>query len=409
MRVVISTIGTFHSFDMARQLERAGVLRGIYTAYPRFKLGETGIPQAKVHTFPWFHGPYMAGWVPRVMKEQWEFLDLISFDAITARSLADCDVLCGLSGSSLSTGRTAQGRGGKYICDRGSTHVRHQDAILRAEYERWGLSFNGIPRRILEREEEEYEQADAIFVPSRFVLQTFVDMGVSKEKLHLAPYGVDLTRFSRTGEPGPRTFDAIFVGTLSVRKGAQYLFDAYEKLYHPAKSLTIVGHISPDVLPELRRFLDGNPSARTLGHVPQTELKNLLSTAHVLVLPSVEEGLALVQAQAMACGCPVVASESTGAADLFSDGVEGFIVPPQDVDTLCAAIQKLADDPSLRYRLSRAALARVNKIDGWNSYGATIIKAMKAVTGRQSTQSVPPIELTPTNQAIPKPNVMDPI
>ena len=379
MRVVISTIGTFHSFDMARQLEKAGHLSGIHTAYPRFKLGDTGVPAVKVHTFPWLHGPYMAGWIPRALKERWEFLDLTSFDAVTARSIAECDVFCGLSGSSLWTGRAAQRRGGKYICDRGSTHIRHQDAILRAEYDRWGLYFSGIPERILDREEAEYEQADAIFVPSRFVLKTFIDMGVPREKLNLAPYGVDLGRFSHVAEPAQNKFDVIFVGTLSIRKGAPYLFEAFTRLDHPAKSLTIIGRVSPEVQPALREFLDNNPSARTVGHVPQSDLKNMFSKAHVLVLPSVEEGLALVQAQAMACGCPVVATENAGAADLFDDGVEGFIVPARNVDALCSAIQRLADDPPLRARFASAALKRVTTIGGWNSYGTTIIKAMKAL------------------------------
>ena len=52
-----------------------------------------------------------------------------------------------------------------------------------------------------------------------------------------------------------------------------------------------------------------------------------MSRSHVMVLPSIEEGLALVQAQALACGCPVIGTRHTGAEDLFSDGNEGFIVP----------------------------------------------------------------------------------
>ena len=67
-----------------------------------------------------------------------------------------------------------------------------------------------------------------------------------------------------------------------------------------------------------------------LGVVGQERLAELMSTSHVMVLPSIEEGLALVQGQAMACGCPVIASTNTGAEDLFTDGVEGFVVPIRD-------------------------------------------------------------------------------
>ena len=62
--MALSTPGTFHTFHLARQLERVGMLAGIHTGYPRFKLGVTGLPKNKIHSFPWLKGPYMAGWVP---------------------------------------------------------------------------------------------------------------------------------------------------------------------------------------------------------------------------------------------------------------------------------------------------------------------------------------------------------
>ncbi len=73
--------------------------------------------------------------------------------------------------------------------------------------------------------------------------------------------------------------------------------------------------------------------------MPQGEVAELMSRSHVLVLPSVEEGMALVMAQAMACGCPVIATEATGAEDLFTDGVEGFIVPDRDAAALALRMQ----------------------------------------------------------------------
>ena len=71
-----------------------------------------------------------------------------------------------------------------------------------------------------------------------------------------------------------------------------------------------------------------------------------ISQADALVLPSVEDGFGLVQAQAMACGVPVIATTNTGAEDLFTDGVEGFIVPIRDVAALRERIEILMDDES---------------------------------------------------------------
>jgi glycosyltransferase involved in cell wall biosynthesis len=118
------------------------------------------------------------------------------------------------------------------------------------------------------------------------------------------------------------------------------------------------------------------------GTIPQTELAARMSRSHVLALPSVEEGLALVQGQAMACGCPVVATTATGAEDLFNDGVEGFIVPDRDTDGLAAHLQQLADEPELRARMSAAALQRVKTLGGWDHYGDQWDSLLHALTGK---------------------------
>ena len=108
---------------------------------------------------------------------------------------------------------------------------------------------------------------------------------------------------------------------------------------------------------------------RLAGHFPQAQLKSIMSSSDVMVLPSVEEGLALVQAQAMACGCPIIATENTGARDLFTHGQEGFIVPIRSADSIAERLQELADDHELRQCMSSAALKRVQSMGGWDRYG----------------------------------------
>jgi alpha-maltose-1-phosphate synthase len=70
----------------------------------------------------------------------------------------------------------------------------------------------------------------------------------------------------------------------------------------------------------------------------------------------------------MACGCPVIASRNTGASDLFTDDREGFIVPIRDAVAIADRLQRLADDPGRRCRMSEAALRRVKSIAGWDHY-----------------------------------------
>lgn len=400
MKVVLSTLGRFHSFDLARQLHARSMLECIWSAYPRFKLKGENLPRELVRTFPYVHTPYMANRWRHLMGTRliwdWELLDRVTLDRHVARRLPDCDVFVGLSGGGLASGIAAQRRGARYVCDRGSTHIANQAAVMVEEHRAWGVPFEGVDPRIIAREEAEYAQADLITVPSSAARQSFIDRGFDPRKVALLPYGVDLQRFRPDGTPPGDSFDMLFVGGVNLRKGIPYLLQAFQALRHPRKTLTIAGIAEEPVLQEMRRRGLLTPDIRIVGHVPQTELKSLMSRSHLLVLPSVEEGLALVMAQSMACGLPVLATVPTGASNLFDDGREGFIVKERDARALVERMQQLADDPALAAQLRAAALARVSSIGGWSTYGESaaslyrglVAGALPETTGLHAAMSV---------------------
>ena len=74
-------------------------------------------------------------------------------------------------------------------------------------------------------------------------------------------------------------------------------------------------------------------------------------------------------AEALACGCPVIATENTGALDLFNNGNEGFIIKPRSVEKIYEKLEQLADDKSLRKKMSTNAILKTKKIGGWDQYG----------------------------------------
>jgi glycosyltransferase involved in cell wall biosynthesis len=384
MRIIQSSIGKFHHFDLARQLDRHGCLTAIFTGYPLQKLTREKLPGGKVHSFPWIHTPFM--FLGRYIygtpfHKEIGWLGAMTFDSYVSRNslLSQCDVFVGLSGAALHSGRRVQRAGGKYICDRGSSHILFQDRILREEHARWGIPFVGIDRRVIDREEAEYEAADMITVPSGFAERTFREQGIHPEKLRCIPYGVDLSRFEPVTEPDEDTFEIIFVGGVGVRKGIPYLLEAFARLKHPRKRLKLIGGISAEARALIARFpLD---AVTIQGHCPQHQLKELMSRAHVLVLPSIEDGFGLVQAQAMACGCTVIASTNTGAADLFTHGVEGLIIPPGSTESLLDALTSLAEDPVRLATMRAAALSRVRLIQGWSEYGTGFVQLCKEFTG----------------------------
>ena len=375
MRIVQTVFGVFHHFDLARELRRRGHLQKVYSTFPWARLKREGLPHDCVETFPWLHVAEYAAWRSPMelpwLKDSLGYANALAFDRWTERRLVRAkespDALIGISGSSLRAGAWVQREGGVFICDRGSTHQRFQQEIVEEEYALWGVERLASDERDTIREEAIYLQADAITVPSRAAARSFVRMGVPAEKIHRIPYGVRLENFKPVAEPAPKEFNVLFAGAPGLRKGVPYLLQAFAALQHPRKTLRIAGYVQEDI----RRVLEKLPreNVEFLGPIPQAKLVEWMSRSDVLVLPSIEEGLALVQAEAMACGCPVIASTNSGAEDLFDDGVEGFIVPIRDAAAIAERLQLLADDPILRLGMRSAALQRVHSIGGWTEYG----------------------------------------
>ena len=377
MRIVQSVFAVFHHFELARELDRRGHLQTIYSTWPWARLKREGLPKSRVQTFPWLQAPESAlrrlGLQNARLYDELGFANALAFDNWTDRRLAKLnpapDALIAIAGSSLIAGQNLQRRGGLFLCDRGSSHQRFQADLIATEFARWGVTTPVSDIRDTLREEAIYAAADAITVPSHFAARSFTTMGIDPAKVHVIPYGVRLENFTPTipAPPISERFEVLFAGQVSLRKGVPYLLEAFAQLRHPNKRLRIAGAVQPDLAQILPRLPQANVDF--LGPLPQPELARLMSSSHVLVLPSIEEGLALVQGQAMACGCPVIATTNTGAEDLFTNEVEGFIVPIRDPAAITTRLQQLADDPTLHTQLRTAGLHKVQHLGGWTHYG----------------------------------------
>jgi glycosyltransferase involved in cell wall biosynthesis len=373
LNATIVVNGRFHHFHLARQLEKHGLLERIHTGYPLFKLrDEEGIPSQKIYSYPYYHGSYMLAlryglsYIPK-LEWEWSWRAKLALDAYVQKRIKKPTVLIGLSGSALKSGKSAKQLGGRYICDRGSSHISYQDQILKEEYARWGLSFRGIDPRIIERERQEYEEADLITVPSQFCVDSFVKEGVNPVKIRKISYGARLERFKKCDEPPNDEFRVLWVGGVSIRKGFMDALHAFQELRHPRKSFRVIGAVEKDMSALISK--ENMDNVNFMGIVPNPQLPGIYSASHVFILPSIEEGLAMVMGEALACGCPVIASEHTGARDLFEDGKEGYIVAIRSPEMIAKRLQELADVPEIRQRMSEAAIKRVNSLGGWDTYG----------------------------------------
>lgn len=169
----------------------------------------------------------------------------------------------------------------------------------------------------------------------------------------LPPGQRDLLR-QAIGVPAERPF-ALFVGRLVKEKNLACLMRALARIptdQRPWVALAGNGPLRGDI-DAMREAAGLDADVRFLGERKDTAA--LMQSADFLVLPSSYEGMSNVLMEAMAAGCPVVASDVGGNPELVEDGVTGLLFPSDDADALARCLQTMGSDKALRLRLSQQA------------------------------------------------------
>jgi glycosyltransferase involved in cell wall biosynthesis len=179
----------------------------------------------------------------------------------------------------------------------------------------------------------------------------------------------------RALSPGP--LKIIFLGNVIPRKGLNILLDSIALLPHNTWHLKVVGDLmfhsrySSEVKRQVNRLnIKGNVDF--LGSLPDSELSCHLSMSHLLVVPSSYEGFGIVYLEAMGFGLPVIGSTSGGAKEIITHGVDGYLVPPGDPQTLSAHINSLIENRIQLCAMSLAALDRFYRHPTWSDTGRLI-------------------------------------
>lgn len=373
-KILVSVLGRFHAFDLAQQLNKAELLYKLNTSFPKFKVKEWGIDSAKVNSNLYIE--LFRRYAPQSLKQKISNWSYKAQAKSNIKLLKNSDIYIGWSGSSLEALQEAKKLNKVTVLERGSSHYSYQMEILKEEYSYYNKKF--IPNDVVwQRELKEYELADFISIPSTFVKNTFLQYGIPEKKLLVNPYGVDLSSFRKV-EKNDNVFRIITSGNLSIRKGSRYLLEAFDELKLDRAEIWHIGSINPDMKEWLTRYK--NKNVHFLGHKPQNELYQYYSQGSVFVLMSLEEGMAMVQPQAMACGLPLIVSTNTGGSDLISEqGKEGYIIPIRDVEKLKEVLLDLYNNPDKLLKMSYDAQKRVKNGFTWDDYGDRYILALENI------------------------------
>jgi len=306
-------------------------------------------------------------------------------DAIVASRLrkleGQVDIIHTWPVGALKTLAMASEMGIPTVLERPNAHTQFAYEVVQRECERLGVALppgheHAHNSEVLRKEQQEYQLADGLLCPSDFVRQTFLDRGFSPEKLVRHQYGFDEQMYSPSKDlrDASQGLTMIFAGGCAPRKGLHYALEAWlQSSAHRTGTFLIAGVFVPGYREKLSAML-AHPSVQVLGH--RDDLPKLMRTCDVLILPSIEEGSALVTYEARGCGCVLLVSDATGA--VCGHMKTGLVHRAGDVVALTEQITMLHEDRGLLERLRAASLSSAHEVT-WTAAGTRLLQAYREV------------------------------
>ena len=301
--------------------------------------------------------------------------------------LNGADVLLVRSGAGQSGAiKTARKNGLAVVTDQSIAHPAFIHAVLREEFERFGLRVGYDPESDLWKLVlRDCAGADLLLVNSDFVKQTFIDFGYPAAKIRVAYLGVreiffDLKRDYRID--GPVTI--LFTGNFDIRKGARLLLEAIRSCRRAGMDirLELIGNLGNGagcLLPSDAEFF------RQLPFVPPEKLTEAFVRADLFVLPTFAEGSSRSGMEAAAAGLPIITTKNCGLP--LEHGKSAIYVPVNDAESLADAIAQLCANETLRESLGRSATKTVTGNYTWSHYGRQLAGILDEAVQRSAISS----------------------
>jgi len=313
--------------------------------------------------------PLPKGWAVDV-----EHRGMAAFDRWCARRVADtgADVVAGAENASLKTFRSAKEVGMTTVLEAASFHHKWQDDFY--DYP----ESEAVHARINERKDREIELADRIHTVSALARQSYVDAGVSTEKVVATTIGCDLSRFHPRRNDETRESEApftfIFAGHAGKRKGTDILLAACRRLDRQGVPYRVwVAGATEDHL-----SWGSTASVERLGWLSHEELATRYRAADCFVLPSRHDSFGMVVVEALACGTPAIVSEQTGAREAVTEEESGWVIPADDAEALAEQMTWCVEHADLAHDM-RSLARRDAEAYAWPTYHERAMEAYRAL------------------------------
>jgi glycosyltransferase involved in cell wall biosynthesis len=244
--------------------------------------------------------------------------------------------------------------------------------LLREEAERcpeWSSTLETLneSEEKLYRKEQELIAADRVVCPSQFVMESIPESIRRKKPCQIAPFGSPDEKPLPNIQNSSGALKLLFVGSMSQRKGLADIFKAMKSLKKHRVSLSVLGQ--PSLPKEFYRkqyseFIYFPPCANN-------DVRKIMSMHDVLILPSIIEGRALVQQEALACGLPIIVTTNAGGEDLIETGVTGHLIPIRSPEKIREKIEWFLENKEGIPAMRRECQLKASTYT-WENYAKTI-------------------------------------
>ena len=381
MKILIFASSNIYEKEIAYSFQKANIEYRLITTYPKFKLSEYFINKKNIKSLLFLEI------FKRILYNlleliNWKFINKDNFNLLIGTITdyffsfyinKDYDLLIIVSTIPWTKSiEKAKKHNVKTLYHLTVSNSQFRNNTILAEYKKLGLEnyYLNLYNSSILKTEESIKKVDFVAYTSSYQLATFAKAGFNIKNFFYLPQPTNTKIFNNKYiKLKKEKFIIIFTGNDFVRKGANYLIEAFNSLSLKNAELWMVGY-------DLKKFasilkLDTNKNIKFFGSLNHLVINDYYKKSSVFCLPSIEEGFPIVIPQAMTFGLPIITTQFGN--DIIKNFFNGFIVDPGSTSQLAKHIKYLYDNPDKLTLMSDNAIISHDKFFRPKNYTDTVL------------------------------------